>query len=339
MTATIGFDLSALATPAAVCVYDGPPHTDAWHAARMEGITATDLVKIMGYSVYGNAVSVWADKLGRWDDHSGEAAWWGTALEPLVIRRWLERNSPADVRPIGVLANAHHPTHRASLDGIVVGCPDGDGPCGLQVKTRSAFKTSEWRADVPDDVYVQEQWEMHVTGYQHMHVAVLFDNHNLRTYRIDRDDEDIQILTVEADRVWEHVLADTQPDTIDNSLALTVLNRLYAAREGQIEMDPAQAAALLADLADAAEARRDARATVKAADADYDAAVARVVKHLGAAERVYVPDRAKPVFDYRLHERAGRWQGPYSYRQLEFDEAFLSSSLAQEPTTQPREQE
>jgi predicted phage-related endonuclease len=285
----------------------------------------------MGYSRYGNAVSVWADKLNRWDDQAGEAAGWGTAFEPLILDKWAALNG-TDVRPVGVLAHAELTHHRASLDALVIRCPDDPdaGPvCGCQVKCRSAFKTGEWREDVPDDVYVQEQWEMHVTGYRHMHVAVLFGGNELRQFRIDRDDDDIALLVAEADRVWAAVQADTQPDARDNSTALAVLNRLYAQREGQIEMDAAQAAALLANVADAADRRRAARAAAKSADASYDVAVAAVVKLLGAADRAYVEDRAAPVFEYRLNERAGRWQAPYSYRELKVDKTFLSSLAAQ----------
>ena len=58
---------------------------------------------------------------------------------------------------IGVIAHIDYPHHRASLDRLVMRCPDSDGPCGLQIKTRSAFKADDWRRDVPDDVWVHLQ--------------------------------------------------------------------------------------------------------------------------------------------------------------------------------------
>lgn len=316
MTDTLSADLG-LATPSGVLVYDGPPHSDAWFAARARGITATDMTKIMGCSQYGNAVSVWAEKLGRWDDEAGEAAWWGTEIEPLLAKRWTLQTG-VHTREIGVLAHIEHPTHIASLDRLNLGCPDGDAPCALEIKTRSAFVRHQWRSEIPDDVYVQTQWQMHVTGYDHVHVAVLFGGNTPEFHRVDVDHEDVDLFVREADRVWQHVLDNTQPEAMPNRLALDVLDRLYARREGQIEMDAAHAGALLADVADARETRRAARAAAKRAEASYDAAVARVVAEFGPAQRAYIPGQIEPVFDYVERRRDGYVVKPFTYRELKF---------------------
>lgn len=312
----------SLATPTSVLVYDGPPHSDAWFAARSRGITATDMTKIMGASQYGNAVSVWAEKLGRLEDEAGEAAWWGTEVEPIIAKRWT-MHTGIHTREIGVLAHVDHPHHRASLDRLNLGCPDGDGPCGTEIKMRSAFVKSKWRDGIPDDVYVQVQWQMWVTGYDHMHLGVLFGGNTPQFLRLNVDHNDIALFRKEADRVWGHVLAETQPEAEPDAVQLKVLDRLYAKREGQVEMTAEHAGALLADLADAAEARTKANAAAKAADARYKRVVALIATELGAAERVYVPDRTEPVFTYRLAERDGYTVKPFTFREMKFDKTAL----------------
>lgn len=332
-------DAPALATPTGTLVFDGQVHSDGWFAARSRGITATDMTKIMGCSGYGNAVSVWAEKLGRLDDVAGEAAWWGTEIEPLLAKRWTLQTG-VHTREIGVLAHVDHPTHIASLDRLCLGCPDGDGPCALEIKTRSAFVRYRWRDEIPDDVYVQTQWQMHVTGYEHVHLAVLFGGNTPEFRRVDVDHDDIALFVKEADRVWQHVLDDTQPEAMPDRLALDVLDRLYARREGQIEMEPEHAKALLADLDDAATERTKARADARAAERRYDAAVARIVAEFGPAERAYIPGRVEPVFDYREARRDGYTVEPFTYRQMKFDKTVLAPADGGEVfATTPGEQQ
>ncbi|RYZ27995.1 MAG: hypothetical protein EOP01_07020, partial [Propionibacteriaceae bacterium] len=113
-----------LASPAGVLLTPAEPESELWFAQRRGGITATDLPKILGFSDYGNALSVWLDKRGElaWDE-AGEAARWGTLLEDVVAREWARRRE-VKVRRIGVLRNADDPWMRASLDRVVTGCSE-----------------------------------------------------------------------------------------------------------------------------------------------------------------------------------------------------------------------
>ncbi len=177
-------------TPEGVLVTDAPPESDDWLAARRGGITGTDLPKILGLTKYGNALSVWLDKRGELDDAAGEAARWGNLLEDPVAQEWAARHG-AKVERVGVLANTERPWVRASLDRLVVHgmCPDGGFDCGLEVKTRSAFKADEYRSGVPDDVLAQVEWGLIATGLHHMHVAVLIGGQRMESLRVDRDEQ------------------------------------------------------------------------------------------------------------------------------------------------------
>lgn len=301
-----------LVTPTAVLVYDGPAHALEWYDARRGGITATDIVKILGFSDYGDATSVWADKRATDpDDGMSEAARWGLILEDPVARRWAEVHGTS-VDPVGVLAHVDRRHHRASLDRLVRVCPDGDGPCGLQVKCRSAFKAGSWREEVPDDVYVQEQWEMHVAGYRHMHVAVLFGGNSPRWLRVDRDDPDVAALVADADRVWRDVQTGTPPMVEPSERHLRVLEALYPDREGSAAITESTARALIANWVDAKAELTVANAAAKRAKNAVKAAEAAMVEALGAAEAAYVDGHPEPAFAYfqrirPVAARVDRW--------------------------------
>jgi putative phage-type endonuclease len=255
-------------TPAAYLVTDAEPETDEWFAARREGITGTDLPKILGLTKYGNALSVWLDKRGERDDDAGEAARWGQILEDPVAQEWAARHG-VSVRRVGVLANAERPWMRASLDRLPETCPDGDGECGLEIKTRSAFKSKMFRSEIPDDVLAQTTWGLMVTGLHHMHVAVLIGGQELRSFRVDRDSKIEDYLLEAAAPVWAAVGDGVPPEAHPDSegVLLALLNQLYADRAGDRELDPDKARAWLDQYAEGSAIEKDGKALKEQAKA------------------------------------------------------------------------
>ena len=250
--------MSDLLTPTGMLVTDAPPESPNWFAARAAGITGTDLPKILGYSRYGNALSVWMQKRGELDDEAGEAARWGQVLEDPVAQVWAQENE-ATVQPVGVLQHSEHGWRRASLDRLVTGCPDG--PCGLEVKTRSAYVADRWHDGVPDDVLAQVLWGLLVTGLDHMHVAALIGGQRLQSYRVDRDPVIEQYLIDAASPVWQAVQDGTPPDVHPDAdgVLLSLLDRLYTDRAGERELDPERAEPWLAQYADGNDLERQGR--------------------------------------------------------------------------------
>lgn len=305
------------ATPTGVLVSTAAPGTPEWHAARLDGITATDLPQILDLNDtgdpdvqgnrYGNSLLVWATKTGRHTDTAaGEAAEWGHRHEQTVADVWAERNATL-VHPVGVIAHHRNRWMRCSLDRIVAVCPDGDGPCSLEIKTRSAFKAGVFRDDVPDDVLAQVLWQLIVSGYGHSHVAVLIGGNQLRSFRVDRDPAVEAHLLAGAELVWGHVLADTPPDVDPSPLLLGILDALHPDREGQTPIGAAAWEALAAEQADAA-------AAVKAAKARQATAKSAIVAALGDGDTLTVDGR--PVLTYQEVQRRGYTVEPTSYRQL-----------------------
>lgn len=300
-----GFHLSTGMTPTGVVVCDAPPLSEAWFEARRQGITATDLPKILGETEYGNAISVWMDKTGRpWEDEAGEAAEWGNELEPVVAKVWCRRNDTNAAKP-EMLGRRGAEWMRASLDGLVSRCPHGLTDkaygCGLEVKTRSGFVTGLWRDDMPDDVLAQVAWQRIVTDLGHIHVACLFGGQKMREYLYVRDDQLEAFLIQEATRVWQHVKDDTQPLADPNALLTRVLNALHPNREGVANLPATETIAVLDNY-------ETARLDVAEATRRKEAAKAQLVLALVDAEDAAV------VNDTALVDLAGETTLAFTYR-------------------------
>ncbi|KMS70621.1 hypothetical protein ACZ91_65360, partial [Streptomyces regensis] len=261
---------------------------------------------------------VYLDKTGHDVADAGEAAYWGTVNEEAVARRWAMQNRSV-VRRVGLVAHQDHPHWMTTLDRRVTECPLADGTerCALEVKTRSAFKSAQWHAGAPDDVTAQVLWQIIVTGYDHLHYAVLIGGNEYHQGVIRRDAylDVIQDITVAVDRFWtEHVLAQVPPEpTGDGDALVKLFRRLHPSRSGSVDIDRHDDA--LDALADYNRHQRTESAAGKAKAA----AKARLIAALGDAQAALIggehayslePSNAAPKVD--LEQLAERWPEAYA---------------------------
>jgi putative phage-type endonuclease len=276
-------------------VYDGPPLTPEWFEVRRSGITASDLPAIVGETdgPYAETpLHVWLDKRGELPDrghnHFAEA---GRRLEGPIAGWWADEHG-VKVRETGIWASREHRWMLASPDRIPDRCPDGDGPCGVEVKTRNAYVAGRWRDDVPDDVLAQVGWQMAVTGWGHVHVAALIGGNTPRWHRINRDATVEEYLVGQASRVWAAHL-DGVPPQVDPSAALArLLEAIYPERAGGRDVDPDVAADLYRRYRQGLELERQARALK--AQVRQEAVVL-----LDDAEELTVPGQLKALATFR----------------------------------------
>lgn len=226
-------------TPTGVLVLSVDASRDEWLAQRRLGITATDVPAILGQSKYKTAIDVWMDKVAPADNTfdpkigEGEAALWGTVLEDSVARTWAEHKR-VGVRRIGIIAHESFPWARASLDRLVTGC--SDGRCAVEVKTRSHYVADEWDKGVPADVRSQVEWQLLVSGLDHIHVIALIGGQRLVQHVLYRNDVNLDDLLTKAQIVWDAVLAETAPELPAEMWTDNYLEQLHPVREGSVEV-------------------------------------------------------------------------------------------------------
>jgi putative phage-type endonuclease len=228
-------------TPTAVRVLPADADRGTWLTARRHGIGSSDVPGLLGVSEFKTPLHVWHDKRGELEDTAGEAALWGNLLEDTVAREWARRNRSV-IRRVGLVAHEAEAWMLATLDRQVLECPltaDREA-CALEVKCRNAFSSSKWKRNVPDDVLGQGVWQMAVTGYRHIHVAVLIGGNDYRQTVI-RWDSDLEAYIVgEVTRFrTEHLLTGRPPapDLTRAEAYIELDERLHPDRVGEVDVE------------------------------------------------------------------------------------------------------
>ena len=183
---------------------------EKWLEYRKTGIGGSDASVVCGINKYRSPVELWLEKTGQLPyQEAGEAAYWGTQLEP-VVRSEFTKRTGIEVKLVKqLLLSEEHPFMQANLDGI---CEHPDyGTCIFEAKTASAYKSNEWENSIPAEYMLQIQHYMSVTGYKGTFIAVLIGGNTFKWKYIERDDEIIEMLIhLEAD-FWEHIVNNTPP--------------------------------------------------------------------------------------------------------------------------------
>jgi DNA polymerase III epsilon subunit-like protein/predicted phage-related endonuclease len=174
--------------------------TKEWLEQRQGGIGGSDVGSILkvdkefaasNYNeVFDSKVSAYteeeiAEQASNNSEFTG-ATGRGNAWEPAIIRRFAEENPEMTVLYTKASwRNKDDLTAYANVDGLLAS--DGVNPDGiLEIKTASDAK--KWDCGVPVGYRAQVLWYLKNTGFKYAHVAVMIDDHEYRSYRIDADE-------------------------------------------------------------------------------------------------------------------------------------------------------
>lgn len=231
-------------TPTGVRVLPADADRDAWLAARRRGVGSSDVPAILGLAEAKSktALHVWHDKRGELpDEGDNEFMLWGRLLEEPVAREWARRNRSV-IQRVGLIAREDAPWKMCTLDRRVLECPLNRAQreaCALEVKCRNAYTSSRWRADLPDDVLAQTVWQMHITGYDHIHVAVLIGGNDYRQTVVRADEQVTGYVLDQVAAFWhQHVVAGVEPPAdLSKADALNELDELmHPDRFGEVDV-------------------------------------------------------------------------------------------------------
>lgn len=185
---------------------------EQWRETRKKYVGASESAKIMGYSKYGSAMTVFADKTGLTPPFEGNIhTKYGTRMES-VIAEWLEPDfEEATLQTMFVyeypfqLVSKENPSMAANLDRIGIFTKDYIDPATgviipagehfpIEIKTASELLSKLWDEDeVPTEYYVQCQHQMAVTGANVVMLAYLVGK-KLGWKFIHRKPDDIKLI-------------------------------------------------------------------------------------------------------------------------------------------------
>lgn len=198
-----------------------------WLKWRSKGLGGSDAACICGINKYKSPVELWMEKTGQIKPkESGEAAYWGTILEP-IVRKEFSLRSNLKVKIIkSMLQHSKYDFMLANLDGVVIDPECGE--CIFEAKTASIFKSDQWDDDnIPQEYMLQIQHYMAVTGYNKTYIAVLIGGNQFKYKVVERDDELINMLIKLEEDFWEHVVTNTPPPMDGSEASKELLNKLY----------------------------------------------------------------------------------------------------------------
>ena len=211
---------------------------NAFLAERKTGIGGSDVAAVIGISRWKTPLEVWEEKTGRANPtEESPAMYWGTMLEAVVADEFAKRTG-FKVERCEMLRDEWR---IANLDRVVIE-PNGTKVL-LECKTANAYADLAWgesqeleivnkqampTAIIPDYYTTQVQWYLGVTGFPYAYVAVLIGGQDFRIYRIESDNELIDLLVERCRQFWfGNVIRDIPPEPITAADS----EKLYAGKQ------------------------------------------------------------------------------------------------------------
>lgn len=231
-----------LVAPEAARIDRDGPRPQWWDSVPAYGVGGADVAAVLGMEDNNSALKVYMRKRAEIPrDPDNRYTRMGRRMEGVIAELFAEETG-LDVRPSpGLIGHVDRPWMVAALDRLVAE-PDGV-IAPLECKNRSAYQDKKWGEDgdsIPDGAALQAHWYNGVTGYDHTWMAVLLGGNTFRWYRIERDQELIDLLTKQMGAFWhDHVLAGVPPEIDESAATSELLNRLWDADPGKIvQVDP-----------------------------------------------------------------------------------------------------
>ena len=261
---------------------------DAWLEARRHGVGSSDAPGVCGLDPWNSPLSLWLDKTGQAKPReAGEAAYWGTVLEPVVAEEFARQHPEWRVARRNAILQ--HPTIDHMLLNVdrLVRVP-GVGHIPLEIKTTSAYAEDDWDGGgVPDRAVVQVQHSLAVLGAPYAFVAALIGGQRYVERLVPRDDRFIgDLLAVEAD-FWNYVQSMTPPPADGSDASRAALLALFPEPTAGKEIAlPPDASGLLAAYDEWSRAEKAATTAKQAAQNALCALLGDAETGLLAGERV-----------------------------------------------------
>lgn len=190
------------------------PGTDAWHAARANGIGGSEIAAVVGLSPYESAFSLWHRKKGLLaPPEETEEMYWGKEHEPAICRRFARDHPTIPVTPAATYRHPDRPWQIANPDRLA-------GPDLFEAKT--ARNDDGWGPEGSDEIPIHYRCQclhyMDVTAARRCWVGVLIAGSEYREYLIEYDATEARTLR-DAGAAFMQSLADDVRPAIDGHTA------------------------------------------------------------------------------------------------------------------------
>lgn len=201
------------------------------------GITigGSEAAAAVGLDPYRSQVQLWAEKTDKLEPRdAGEAALWGTLLEPVVREQVREHGYEVGGVPSPISPHEGPAYMTGHLDGIVY--REGrDSQTGVyEGKTCGPYVKGWDNGAAPPAYIVQVHHYMILTGLSWSLLACLVAGQKLELREIERDESLVQLILEAEGQFVEWCETDTPPPPDGSEATTEVIKRLYRNTTGEI---------------------------------------------------------------------------------------------------------
>ena len=206
---------------------------EEWLNYHTQGIGGSDVSILAGINPFKSVYQLWLEKTGQTEPEQtdNEAAHFGTLLEPVVRKEFMERTGIKVRQKHMLLRSEEYPFMLADLDGVI----KENGELAIfEAKTASAYKKEVWENEVPAPYILQVQHYMAVTGAKKAYVAALVGGNSFFYHAVERDNEMIGKIIAMEKYFWETCVVGGVEPVPDGSDATTdYFNKKFSESNGQ----------------------------------------------------------------------------------------------------------
>ena len=214
---------------------------EEWLKYRTGGIGGSDVSIIAGINPFKSVHQLWLEKTGQAgpEQTDSEYAHFGTLLEPIVRKEFMERTGLKVRQKHMLLQSEEHPFMFADLDGVI---NDGGEQAVFEAKTASAYKQEVWEEGSPAPYILQVQHYMAVTGAKKTYIAALVGGNHFYHHVVERDEEMIGKIIAMEEYFWnKHVLNGVEPVPDGSEATTNYFNSRFSKSNGETIALPEEA--------------------------------------------------------------------------------------------------
>lgn len=260
---------------------------EAWLAARAKDLTSTESAALFGMSPYMTRFELWhRKKSGVTPEFTrNERMSWGNHLEAAIANGIAEERG-WDIRPLKEYMRVPGERMGSSFDFVILNHPDG--PAHLEIKNVDylAYRDGwlehdDGTLEAPAHIEMQIQHQLGVSGFAKSYIGALVGGNRGVVIERDRDEQVIAAIRAKVAEFWHDVDAGIEPPAVFPKDAEAMIAMYGYAEPGKV-LD----ASSNADIAVLCAEYHDASRREKVAGEDRKVALAKLLAHIGDAERV-----------------------------------------------------
>jgi len=204
------------------------------------GLGASQIASALGLSPWKPPIALFLELTGQSPPTtSGEPAYWGTRLEPLIRSEYIERHGVEVEIPKESEYHREVTWARATVDGYILRLDENGVRYRsgiLEVKTVGLRLADHWDDGAIPPYYVcQAAWSMFVTGLDRVDFAVLIGGQAYHEATLHRDVDLEADLIAGASEFWDRVQRRVPPEVDDSDAYTQHLKARLARRSGMTQ--------------------------------------------------------------------------------------------------------